>query len=270
MDSFSAIIYGVIQGFAEFIPVSSSGHLALLPHFLKIEDPGVVFDLIMHLGTAFAVILYFRKEVFLLITSFFRLFNFFRGRKVENCELINNMLISTVVTFVFAILFKAFASSYGRNKYAIAFNLIFWGLLMFIADRKKYDERAKIQLDKSLRPKMASFIGLFQGLAIFPGVSRSGSTLTISRMLGLSRKEASRYSFLLSLPVILGGIILELPKIDFNEASFTISSCVIGGLTSFFVGLLTIHLFLKIIERLGLGVFSLYRFLLGILVILFL
>ncbi len=261
MDVLSSSIYGIIQGITEFLPVSSSGHLALLPHFMNIDDPGVAFDLTMHVGTAFAVLIYFWKDVHKLLTQYWECRVFSKKVFQKNAYCIN-YLFSTIVTVILALVIKDFAGTIGRSVLFISLNLTIFGILMFIAD-KWGRHGADKQMDSSIKVKESFLIGLFQGLAVFPGVSRSGSTLTISRFLGLSREEASRYSFLLSLPIILGGFILKLPDLS-SSPSIDIKVCLVGGMVSLFIGLLTIHLFLKIIKQMGLWIFSIYRILFAI------
>jgi undecaprenyl-diphosphatase len=256
MDVLSSSIYGIVQGITEFLPVSSSGHLALLPHFMNINDPGVAFDLTMHVGTALAVLIYFWRDVCKLLTQYWEC-RFFSKEVFHKNAYCINYLFSTIITVVLAFAIKDFAATIGRSILFISSNLIFFGILMFIAD-KWGRHGANGQMDNSIKVKESLLIGLFQGFAVFPGVSRSGSTLTISRFLGISREEASRYSFLLSLPIILGGFILKLPELSSNQ-SVDLQTCLVGGVVSLLVGLLTIHLFLKIIKKLGLWIFSIYR-----------
>ncbi len=262
MDLISATIYGVIQGLTEFLPVSSSGHLAILPYFLKIEDPGLVFDIAMHLGTALAVAIYFYKDIIELLKALIRW-----DREDPKFFFAINMIISTIVTVTVVLAMKKFALTFGRAPYLIAFNLVLFAIIMYFADRKKIklnDDYMESRVNK----KIAFSIGFAQSLAIFPGVSRSGITLTMARMLGLSRVAATRYSFLLSLPIILGAFIFKVSDFFKSDLTFDIASCFWGGIFSFLVGILTIHLFLKFISRVGLGVFSLYRIALAIIIIL--
>jgi undecaprenyl-diphosphatase len=263
MDIISIVLYGVIQGVAEFLPISSSGHLALLPHVLNISDPGVAFDLAMHVGTAFAVILYFYKELWKMTKE---LFSIIKNRKVETPMgfYVVNMIFSTFITVIFAYAIKDIAATFGRGKNMIALNLLMFGVLMWVGDRYGKEGSDDI-MSKDLSWKNAGLIGLFQAIAVFPGVSRSGATLTISRFLKFSREEASRYSFLLSLPIIIGGFIHKLPELASN-GSISLFDCLIGVVISFVVGLITIHFFLKLIKRIGLGIFSLYRIILAALI----
>lgn len=261
MTWLDATFYGVIQGITEFLPVSSSGHLALLPHYLKINDPGVPFDLAMHVGTALAVFVYFFKDIRSIFTSALskdQLLDKGAGR-----NWIINMGISTFVTFTLAFLIKDFASDFGRSAGIISLNLVLFGALMWYFDHRGVKEETNLMSEK-IDFKRSLLIGLFQGMAVFPGVSRSGGTLTISRWLNLSRLEATRFSFLLSLPVIMAGFVYKLPEVMNSTASFAMSDLIIGLVLSFVVGLATIHYFLKFISSTGLWVFSIYRFILAI------
>lgn len=257
-----AIFYGFIQGVTEFLPVSSSGHLALIPHFFELKDPGVIFDLLMHLGTALAVIIYFHKEVLRLIKETIALV---LKRDFKNTVFCQNFLIATFFSFFLILIIKNVALEFGRNPLFIGFNFIVFGFLMFLADRKI---GGSLDLTKTSNLKKSILIGLSQSLAIFPGVSRSGITLTTSRYLGMNRVDASRFSFLLSLPVILGSIVFKLPEIiDGSATGVPVSVIIVGVVASFLFGYVTIHFFLKLIANLGLAYFSIYRLLVGALLI---
>ncbi len=267
MDYFSSTIYGVVQGITEFLPVSSSGHLALIPKVFHFADPGMFFDLSMHLGTALAVVVYYRNEVLRLILAFFRLFKF-EGENYPNKFFALNMFISTLSTFVIVLLIKKFALSVGRVPLLIGINLIVFGVLMYLSDRKKADDDVSMVVSSNFLK--AFIIGASQAFAIFPGVSRSGITLTASRFLGLSRKKASDYSFLLSLPIIFGGFVFELIELNGTTMAFNYSEVIYGMLVSFVVGVLTIHFFLKTISKIGLLPFAIYRIAVALLVFYFL
>lgn len=265
MDILSAIIYGIIQGLTEFLPVSSSGHLALLPHFLEIRDPGVAFDLSMHVGTALSVAVYFKKEVKALLTETIYLYDLKR-QNGQRAFLIN-MIFSTFTTVILAFFVKDVAEAYGRSSRMIEINLIVFGVIMWLVDHFQKKSQDDLMM-KTVQKTNATIIGFFQVIALFPGVSRSGITLTISRMLGLSRKESTRYSFLLSLPLIIGGFVLKLPEV-LRAPEVDMMEVIVGAGISFIVGLLAIHFFLKVVENLGLGIWALYRIILGGLLLIF-
>ena len=244
------LFYGIIQGLTEFLPISSSAHLAFLPYVLKLEDPGVAFDLLMHVGTALAVIIYFRRDICHLLDAGW---SFLRGKEHRHFPWLQNFFFSTLASLVFILFFYRFFLDYARIPALIIFNLAFFGILMWVVDRFAKSGRWELEKKKSISRTVA--IGLAQALAIFPGVSRSGVTLTMARALGIGRLEATRYSFLLSLPLILAGMVKKLPEIERIDP---LVSC-LGILCSFVVGLVTIHFFLTFFNRWGLAPFSLYR-----------
>ncbi len=262
MNELWALVYGFIQGISEFLPISSSGHLALLPKLFEFRDPGVVFDLVMHLGTALAVIIYYRKELLKLINEGFQILKY---KDLGRGVFFQNFIVSTFFSFVFILLIKDFALSFGRTEVLIGANLIFFGILMYLSDLSVQSNESLVEKKNY---KKAAIIGISQSLAIFPGVSRSGITLTSSRFLRINRLEASRFSFLLSLPIILASIVYKIPEIYSGEAIHTSPVIIIiGVLSSFVFGIITIHFFIKLISKMGLWGFTLYRILIGTIVI---
>lgn len=257
MTIWLAIIYGIIQGLTEFLPVSSSGHLALLPFFYEFKDPGIFFDLAMHVGTALAVSIYFNSEVKRIVKNSIY---FFVPNKVCD-DYTKNFVISVFFTGFFALLLKPVAEAYGRNVTFIAFNLAFFGILLFISDRIGKTNKNM----EGFRPSSSIVIGLSQVLAIFPGVSRSGITITAGRFLGLSKEEASSYSFLLSLPLIFAAFLVKgySAMTHPSEVNFEIVTCFIGVIISFGVGLATIHFFMKLIKKIQFSYFLIYRLILS-------
>lgn len=256
MSWFEIFFYGVIQGMTEFLPVSSSGHLALIPSITAINDPGTLFDLSLHVGTAFSILFYFKKDVISIIFSFLKVLKNFKIQSTQE-SFAFNMFISTIVTVVAALLIKDFAISYGRVVSLIAFNLAFFGIVMALADH--FSPVLEEGVMNRPRAGKAFLIGFFQVLALFPGVSRSGITLTVARLSGLSRVEASRFSFLLSLPLILGGMVYQTSSMEMVSLTFTLEEVLWGIGLSFVIGLLTIHYFLRFISRVGLLPFAIYR-----------
>jgi undecaprenyl-diphosphatase len=267
MSFVESIIYGLIQGLSEFLPVSSSGHLALLPYLMKIEDPGVVFDLMMHLGTGLAVFGYFWRDILRYARAFTpSLANFKVGG--EDRWFVRNFIFSTFVS-VFFILLLLPVSKMARDPWIIIFNLTIFGGLLWFADWKnhkneKFDSSPMID---SFQFRMAGLIGLAQAFAIFPGVSRSGITLTIALLLGMKRRDAGAYSFLLSLPIIFAGILKEVPELVKTQNESSVLILLTGIVTSFVVGFITIHFFMSLIGKLHLKYFTFYRWFLALLMI---
>jgi undecaprenyl-diphosphatase len=263
MQIYEALIYGIIQGLSEFLPVSSSGHLALLPHVMRIKDPGVVFDLMMHLGTGLAVFLYFRKEILgyarVLTPSLVDL-------RVggEDLWFVRNFAVATFVS-VFCILLLMPLSKLTRDPWFITFNLAFFGLLLWVADlaNRRRSRHLEQPMLSGMQWKLAALIGFAQALAIFPGVSRSGITLTCALLLGMRRKEAAAFSFLMSLPIIFAGILKEIPDLMKTAEPEGLAALFTGIVSSFIVGILTIHFFMKLIGKIELGWFAVYRWILA-------
>lgn len=270
MNVFEAAIYGIIQGLSEFLPISSSGHLALLPHVMKIQDPGVAFDLMMHLGTALAVFTYFRRDIFRYAGTFTpSLANFKIGG--EDRWFVRNFIYSTFVSVVFIVLFIPIAKL-ARDPFYIILNLTLFGALLWFADRKnsKNVRLLNSPMTSGLQWRVAGLIGLAQALAIFPGVSRSGITLTAALLLGMRRRDAGNYSFLLSLPIILAGIFKEIPDLMKNSNPSSSLTLVTGVFVSFVIGWLTIHFFMKLIGQIQLKYFTFYRWFIALVMLLIL
>jgi undecaprenyl-diphosphatase len=265
MNFFEAMIYGLIQGLSEFLPVSSSGHLALLPYVMNIKDPGVVFDLMMHFGTALAVFVYFRKDILRYAMTFTpSLANFKVGG--EDRWFVRNFIFSTIVSVLFIVLLMPVAKV-ARNPWFIIANLSVFGGLLWFADWKNgnYKNLLDSPMTNGWQFRIAGMIGFAQAFAIFPGVSRSGITLTMALLLGMRRKDAGSYSFLLSLPIIFAGILKEVPELMKTQSNDSLLILCTGVLTSFVVGWTTIHFFMKLIGKIHLSYFAIYRWVLALL-----
>lgn len=279
MNYFDVTIYGIVQGLTEFFPISSSAHLALLPKVLGISDPGAYFDLVMHLGTALAVMVYYHKRILLILKhlpSALLLRKKITDKNQEkraNIFYVRNILVTLVATAIAFIPIYPLAKTYGRGPTFIFANLIIFGLLMYWSDRQGVKNSKGLKSSKESDPSTDSYrfneslnikdsliIGVGQALALFPGVSRSGVTITCGRFLGYSREEISHFTFLLSLPIILAGSLLKIPELLSENSGVTASCLLLGIFVSFIVGILAIHSFIKSIKKFGLGIFALYRF----------
>jgi len=274
MDFFSAFIYGVVQGLGEFLPISSSGHLVILPHILGIQDPGIFFDLMMHVGTALAVIIYFQKELFQLMGSLLQfLKNPIKWRpRLEEDFLLVNMTSATIASVIFIFLLKPISERFGRSMILVAIDLIVFGFFLWFVDKKARVNSDNNSFQKKILWKDSLFLGLMQAIAIFPGVSRSGITITAGRMLNHSKLSISRFSFLLSLPIILAGALLktlEMVKSPLEFSAISMPVMFFGLVISFLVGILVIHFFLKLIPKISMLGFFLYRLFLGLILLYF-
>lgn len=260
MTIFQSIIFGIIQGIGEFLPISSTAHLVLMPHFTGWADPGLTFDIALHVGTLVAVLTFFYKDWINVFTSAY--VNFKKGgvKSFKN-ELLFLLIIGTIPGVLFGLLFEEKAETVFRSPLIIASALIVAGALLYWADKKyKGDKELK---DITLKDSL--FIGLFQAIAIIPGVSRSGITITAGLLKNFNRANAARFSFLLSTPIIMGSAILKLPEL-INTGINT--SLAIGILASAISGYLAIKYLLKFLEKYGYEIFFWYRLGLGVIIIL--
>ena len=257
MDILQIIVLALVQGLTEFLPISSSAHLILVPVLTGWDDQGLAFDVAVHVGTLTAVVLYFRKEISKMIFAWFASL---KGKHSEDSKLAWGVLIGTIPVGIAGLLFKDVISEHLRTPLVIAATTIIFGFLLWYADwsgKRKRDEH-------TLSWRDIIFIGCAQAIALIPGTSRSGITITAGLLLGLTAPAAARFSFLLSIPVIVlaGGVetleYLEVASInDMNDL-------IIGALISAVSAYLCIHYFLMLLERVGMTPFVIYRLLLGI------
>ncbi len=261
MDFLQIFILAVVQGITEFLPISSSAHLILVPVFTSWEDQGLAFDIAIHVGTLVAVVAYFRRDLTQMSAEWGR--SLVTRKATPASRLAWGILIGTVPVGLAGLLFKGFIETNLRSPVLIGVGLIGFGLLLAWSDWRKRGERDEF----SLTWAGILFIGCAQALALFPGTSRSGITITAALLLGLSREGASRFSFLLSIPVIfLAGALqtyqlMRLPEGTDWTAMFI--GAVIAGISAF----LCIHYFLAFIKRIGMQPFVVYRVALGVLLI---
>ena len=266
MTILEAIVLGVLQGITEFLPVSSSGHLVLMQHFLGIKESQVFFDVMLHFGTLGAVIIvYYQLIRSLMRTGFATLFqaDFYRHPRLTisnspDLRLIWFLLLGSIPTGLIALLFKDSLEAIFGKPMVVAGMLIITGLILQLS---RLGQRRR-QTETPLRVWHTPLVGIVQGLAIIPGISRSGSTISISLLLGLSPQVAAQYSFLLSIPAILGAVILKLK--DVGEITIAPAVIIAGTLTSFVVGYIALRFLLALLNRGKFSIFSYYCFALGI------
>lgn len=258
MDLIQIIALALLQGLTEFLPISSSAHLILLPIIAGWQDQGLAFDVAVHVGTLSAVVLYFRKTLRTLLIDWLQSLQ--QRKLVGESRLAWAVLLGTIPVGLAGLLLGNIIETQLRSPLVIAITTILFGLLLGWADW-----RGKQQRDEhSLTLSDIVFIGLAQAIALIPGTSRSGITITAGLMLGLSRQSAARFSFLLSIPVILlAGSLKTIELVDSGLKTdwFAILS---GVGTSAISAYLCIHLFLKLIEKIGMWPFVIYRLLLGL------
>ena len=259
MSILDAIILGIVQGITEFLPISSSGHLILMRDLLGIDVMGsLAFDAVLQLATTFAVILYFRADLWQLMQTALRKL----GRLPVNPKeltLLYALLIGTIPAVIAGVLLESYMDSIFRNGLLVAGVLVL-GSLLFIYAEWIYSKSVPQNV---MTVKKGFQIGLFQCLALIPGMSRSGASIAGGMLLGLSRSEAARFSFLLAIPILMGSGGKKLIDLIQSKESFEWTSLVIGSGVSFVVGLLAIHFLLTFIRRHSLWPFIWYRLLLA-------
>lgn len=263
MTIIQAIFLGLIQGFTEFIPVSSSGHLVLAHYFFGIDATGLSFDVALHLGTLLALLIYFRKELVQLAKGLF-----VKGPETRLAWL---LIIATIPAVIVGVLLEKPAETAFRSPRLVAINLALVAILMLFAERYYHlHVKNPTKLEKVSR-KQALIMGFSQAAAVVPGVSRSGSTITAGLFSGMDRVSATRFSFLLGIPITAGAIakvFTESQAIQQVKDERTVF--VVGIVTAFLSGLLAIRFLLQYLSRHSLSVFAYYRIALSALVLIIL
>jgi undecaprenyl-diphosphatase len=260
MSILQIIVLALIQGITEFLPISSSGHLILVPAFTGWPDQGVVTDMVTNLGSVSAVIIYFWRDVMAMIRG---IPDLLRARMTMEARLLLNVIVGTIpITIVGALLHFSHLDELIRNPVLVAVNAIVFGALLYTADRYGLFVRTMLHMNW----KAALMIGGAQALALSPGTSRSGITMTAGRALGFVRPEAARFAFLLSIPANLESSVLIIGDAVKNGQSISLDVMITGVLT-FFVSLGTITVLMKLIRTHSFLPFVIYRMALGALIL---
>ncbi|MDH5326705.1 MAG: undecaprenyl-diphosphate phosphatase [Gammaproteobacteria bacterium] len=257
MELIQIIVLALVQGLTEFLPISSSAHLILVPRLVDWPDQGLAFDVAVHVGTLSAVVLYFRQEVQAMSVDW--VVSLKTRQQTTNSRLAWAVLFGTIPAGLAGLAFKGFIEGNLRSPLVLAGTTVIFGLLLWAADvsgKRNRDET-------SIGWKDVLIIGCAQALALIPGTSRSGATMTAALFLGLSREAAARFSFLLSIPVIfLSGLLVVKDLVEQNAAvdwQALVWGTVLAGITAY----LCIHFFLKLLEKIGMLPFVIYRLVLG-------
>ena len=252
MTLVDAIILGLIQGITEFLPISSSGHLVIAQSLLGLKLPGNIIEVVTHLGTLFSVIIVFRKD----IVKYFFDFKNPLTKKYILC-----LFIGTIPALIIGLSAKSFILLFFESIKMVSFSLIFTGVILFLS-RKRNNKKSKINYKNSL------LIGISQALAIIPGISRSGITISTGLLLGMNAKDSARFSFLLAIPAISGaGLITAIDMVDQPVLiSFNIMFAALAS--SFVVGYLSLKWFLRILENGKLHFFGFYCIAIGLIILL--
>ena len=244
MSYFDAILLGIIQGLTEFLPISSSGHLVLTQEILGVKQPGISFELILHLGTLLAVLVYFRRQLVALIRSIFD------SNLMQERSMIMFIIAGTIPAVIVGLFFKDyFEQAFGSPAFTSAM-LIVTGLILFATKLVKKGDRQVTLL-------AAIIMGIGQALAILPGISRSGSTIATGMLFGVKPSDAAEFSFLLAIPAILGAVVLKIDDLLAIDTAL-IGQYVVGTIFSFIFGLAAVSMLLAVIKRGKLEYFAYY------------
>lgn len=264
MNIFESLILGLVQGLGEFLPISSSAHLVLVPWLLKFPDPGLAFDVALHIGTALALVVYFRKELYELLIAFFQSITKPDFKNNFQQRLAWMIIAASVPGAVLGLLFEDVIETSLRNPLIIGILLIVMAGVLVLAEvlGRKTNEFEKLTFIQAL------LIGLAQSLALIPGVSRSGITIATGLFCGLQRDSSAKFSFLLATPIVLGAGLLKIKYIIGQGFGSDPLIFWVGFLTSAISGFLAIKFLLSFLKKYSLYFFVWYRVILGIIVVL--
>ena len=262
MSTLQAIFLGLVQGLTEFLPISSSGHLRIVPALLGWEDPGTAFTAVIQLGTMAAVLVYFREDLWRIARAWLAELRLPFAERSTDANLGWFIVLGTIPISIFGLIFSSQIESGARSLYVIGTMLIAFSFVMLLAERVGERQRELT----SMTGRDGVFIGFAQALALIPGVSRSGATISAGLLRNFDRAAAARYSFLLSVPAVVLSGLYELKDIG-GEGGASPAATVIATLVAFASGYLAIAWLLRYLAGHTLGVFVAYRIPLGILVI---
>jgi len=261
MSLMPLVILAIIQGITEFLPVSSSGHLILLPSLMGSEDQGQMLDVAVHVGTLGAVVLYFWKDVARAISGFFELI---RGKQSLNATLAKLMILATIPVIIAGLILKLTGlSDQMRSIAVIGWTMLIFGLVLYWFDRKGAE--VKTADDWSL--KDALIMGLWQALALIPGTSRSGATITGARALGYTREEGARLAMLMSIPTILASGALLGADAATNAEFAALKDAAIGAAFAFIAALFALVIMMRLLKTISFTPYVIYRCVLGVILL---
>lgn len=263
LEKLEPVILGIIQGVTEFLPISSTAHLILTPWVFAWGANNLPFDVSLHIGSLIAIYYYFRRDWYLIITNFFLCIKnkSFTGNKYGLLGV--NLIVASIPAALAGLLLEEYASGILRSPVIVASFLIFFGVLLYLSDRKTKNQKSV----DDLRLSDTLVFGLFQALAIMPGVSRSGITITGGLIRNYRRDEAARFTFILGAPIITGAVILQLRHLSMSD--FFEQGIFYGVVSSTIVSFLVIKYLLRYLQSQTFTVFVIYRIILGIFIILF-
>lgn len=265
MSLFQAIILGIFQGVAEFLPISSSGHLAVLQALFGIKEGNLFFTQMLHLGTLVSIIIVYFDDIYKMIVEFFTLiFDLLKGKKIKKLTMHQKLalfiIIASVPTAVIGLVFEDFFESMFTSILPIGIAFIVTGVLLWVIEKNN----SKKKNISKMTPQDALFIGFVQGAAILPGISRSGSTIVAGLFRGLDKSLATRFSFLIAIPATFGAALLGIIDVIKADTAIIIDFPLIVGVTlSAIVGIISIKFLVKILNKNKLHYFSYYLWVVG-------
>jgi undecaprenyl-diphosphatase len=262
VDAFQAIVLGIVQGLTEYLPVSSTAHLRIVPAFMGWEDPGAAFTAVTQLGTMAAVLLYFRADLWRIARAWLASLRRPELRGQLDARMGWYIVLGTIPIGIFGFVFADQIESGARDLYLIGTTLIVLGLVLLLAERVGKRDRSIEEINR----RDGILIGFAQALALIPGVSRSGATITAGLFLGFDRASAARYSFLLSVPAVVVSGLFELREIGGEEGA-GVGPTILATFAAFVVGYASIAFLLRWLTRHSTAVFVAYRVALGALVL---
>jgi undecaprenyl-diphosphatase len=262
VSAIEAIVLGLVQGLTEFLPISSSGHIRIVPAFLGWDDPGAAFTAVIQLGTMAAVLVYFRRDLWRIAVAWLRELRVPFRRRSHEANLGWFIVLGTIPISVFGVAFSDQIESGARDLYLIGSALILFSLVMLAAERVATRQRELA----GMNGRDGLFIGFAQALALIPGVSRSGATISAGLFRGFDRTAAARYSFLLSVPAVVLSGLFELRELGEGETA-SVAATTIATIAAFVSGYAAIAWLLRYLATHTLGIFVAYRIPLGIVVL---
>lgn len=263
LDFLKAVFLGTLQGLTEFLPISSSAHLRIFPEFLGWGDPGAAFTAVIQIGTELAVLIYFRKDIWRIATTWLKSLVKPEYRGQLDARMGWYVIVGSVPIAALGVAFKDVIENDFRNLWIIGTTLIVLGVVLGIADRVGSQDRAI----KQMNLKHAGLLGFAQACALIPGVSRSGATISMGRFLGYDREAATRFAFLLAIPAVVGAGLFELKEIPHGDNAYGWGPTITATVVSFVVGYAAIAWLLRYVSTKSYLPFVLYRIGLGGLVL---
>ncbi|HSE07334.1 MAG TPA: undecaprenyl-diphosphate phosphatase [Nocardioidaceae bacterium] len=259
LDYLQAAILGLLQGLTEFLPISSSAHLRIFPELFGWGDPGAAFTAVVQIGTEAAVLIYFRKDIWRIASAWIRSLFDPRLRGTLDARMGWFIIIGSMPIVLLGITLKDVIENDFRNLWIIGTTLIVLGIVLGVADRVGKRDRTIRQMNV----KHSILLGLAQAMALIPGVSRSGATISMGRFLGYDREAATRYAFLLAIPAVVGAGLFELPEIPHGENVYGPAPTLVATVVSFIVGYAAIAWLLRYVSTHSYLPFVIYRVALG-------